>query len=262
VPCRPKHGPRCGSGHVARRAEILSTTRPSCSCRAGTAQNISCRAVLRVVPKDRAMTRPQMARPKSQLYAHGVGQLAPHGKSTWRLSLTRAADACTVHVRAHGIANSTSHMTWPNDPNEHPRERPRMHDRAIQAMRRASHASRGTWAARPSERGNVPATWDRRVRRCSSGFRRCFLPVSAAVSRPTRHDTTDPNDPFLSLSGLQKSTCRDVCCVERAIGDRSKRCKMLVLSRTLFFKGRFSWGIFFYSATIELLAICVQLWIN
>jgi hypothetical protein len=110
-----------------------------------------------------------------------------------------------------------------------------MHDRAIQAMRRASHASRGTWAARPSERGNVPATWDRRVRRCSSGFRRCFLPVSAAVSRPTRHDTTDPNDPFLSLSGLQKSTCRDVCCVERAIGDRSKRCKMLVLSRTPFF---------------------------
>jgi hypothetical protein len=33
----------------------------------GTAQNISCHAVFRVMPKDRAMTRPQLARPKSQL---------------------------------------------------------------------------------------------------------------------------------------------------------------------------------------------------
>jgi hypothetical protein len=70
VPCRSKHGPRCGPGHVARRAEILGTARPSCSCRIGTTQNISCRAVLRVVLKDRAMTtRPQRARPKSQLYS-------------------------------------------------------------------------------------------------------------------------------------------------------------------------------------------------
>ena len=60
--------PKCGSCHIARRAEILGTARPSCSCRAGTAQNISCRAVLWVVPNDRAAARPKMAWPKSQLY--------------------------------------------------------------------------------------------------------------------------------------------------------------------------------------------------
>lgn len=68
-----------------------------------------------------------------------------------------------------------------------------MHDRAIQAMRRASHASRGTWAARPSERGNVPATWDRRVRRCffrfpqmfSSGFRSRFEADTTRLIRTT-----------------------------------------------------------------------------
>jgi ribosomal protein S26 len=38
--------------------------RPSSLYRAGTAQNISCHAVLQVVPKDRAMIRSQMARPK------------------------------------------------------------------------------------------------------------------------------------------------------------------------------------------------------
>ena len=70
MPCRPKHDPKCGPGHIAHRAEILGTARPSCSCRASTAQNISCRAMLWVVPNDHAAAHPKMARPKSQLYLY------------------------------------------------------------------------------------------------------------------------------------------------------------------------------------------------
>jgi hypothetical protein len=58
VPCRPKHDPKCVLCRAAHRAEILGTTRPSYSCRAGTAQNLSCRAVLWVVPKCRASYDP------------------------------------------------------------------------------------------------------------------------------------------------------------------------------------------------------------
>ena len=28
MPCRPKHGPKCGPGHIAHRAEILGTAQP------------------------------------------------------------------------------------------------------------------------------------------------------------------------------------------------------------------------------------------
>ena len=71
MPCRPKHGSKCESCHTAHRDEILSTARPSCSYRAGTTQNISCRAVLWVVPNDRAAARPKMARPSpSSNYDH------------------------------------------------------------------------------------------------------------------------------------------------------------------------------------------------
>jgi hypothetical protein len=54
VPFRPKHDPKYVSCRAAHRAEILGTARPSHSCCADTAQNLSCRAVLRVVPKCRA----------------------------------------------------------------------------------------------------------------------------------------------------------------------------------------------------------------
>jgi hypothetical protein len=43
------------AGPCSRRAEILSTTWPSCLCRVSTAPNILCRAML----KDCAMNRPQ-----------------------------------------------------------------------------------------------------------------------------------------------------------------------------------------------------------
>jgi len=69
MPCRPKHGSKCESCHTAHRDEILSTARPSCLYRAGTTQNISCRAVLWVVPNDRATARPKIARPKSQFFS-------------------------------------------------------------------------------------------------------------------------------------------------------------------------------------------------
>ena len=64
----------CGPG-LSHHVEILGTTRPSCSYRASTAQNTSCRAVLRIMPKDRVMTRPQMAWPKSQLYSKLVSNI-------------------------------------------------------------------------------------------------------------------------------------------------------------------------------------------
>jgi hypothetical protein len=53
---------RCHQSSKPTLGGLDAFTRPSCSCRAGTTQNISCRAVLRVMPKYRTMTRPQMAR--------------------------------------------------------------------------------------------------------------------------------------------------------------------------------------------------------
>jgi len=57
VPCRPKHGPKCRPGHIARRAKILGTSQ-NISCRARTAHNISCRTVL--VSCQKTMPRPSL----------------------------------------------------------------------------------------------------------------------------------------------------------------------------------------------------------
>jgi hypothetical protein len=67
---RPKM--RAGSCSPPCRDSEHGTALVIVSCRHGPKYFVSCRAVLRVMLKDRAMTRPQMARPKSQLYVQTI----------------------------------------------------------------------------------------------------------------------------------------------------------------------------------------------
>ena len=60
-----RHCPRCGSGHVAHRVEILDTALAHCPYVCVMSTWLPCRAVLRVMPK--TMTHTQMARTKFQL---------------------------------------------------------------------------------------------------------------------------------------------------------------------------------------------------